>query len=156
MRKIFVVFLAVFVCALSAFADDAYVKQVNIGQDKSGMTWYLLDYGTKKNTPYAVARKYYTSDTVKSETIELLTSRYSVPEAKAQRLYFTEYKYEYSPDGKQYAEIYRKYYDVAGEEIYSIRFNKKSGARKKHFVKVVKNTIQSKGAAYALGVLKKY
>lgn len=156
MRKLFVVVIAVLACAGLALADDAYVKQVNIGQDKSGMTWYLLDYGTKKNIPYAVARKYYTSDMIKSETIELLTSRYSVPETKAQRLYFTEYKYEYSTDGRQYAEIYRKYYDVAGEEIYGIRFNKRSGARSKHFIKVVKNTIQSKGAAYALGVLKKY
>ena len=159
MRKFFLMSLLVSsiiaAIASSSFAEDTYAKQINLGQDGSGMTWYLLDYGVKKDKPYAVARKYYTSNLVKEETIDILISRYSVSESKAAQLYFTEYKYEYTPDGKSYAETYRKYYDVRGNEIFKLVFSNKKGARKKHFVNVVKNTIQSKGAAYALGVLRK-
>ena len=148
-------FLLIAAIASSSFAEDTYAKQINLGKDNSGMTWYLLDYGIEKDKPYAIARKYYTSKYVKQETIELLVLLYSIPEIQAGQLYFAEYKYKYTPDGKSYAEVYRKYYDIRGNEIFELVFNAKKGARKKHFINVVKNTVQSKGAAYALGVLSK-
>lgn len=154
MRKFFAALLILTAC-LPAFAEDAFVKQITIGRDRAGLTWYLTDYGSNYSTPYAVARKYYTSEAVKAETIELLVSRYSVPERKANSLYFTEYRYEYTSDGSQYAEVYRRHYDMLGNEILAFEFDNSSQARQKYFINVVKNTIQSKGIAYALGQLRK-
>ena len=57
-------------------------KQKNLGQDHIKMQWYLLDYGKKEGVPFAIARKYYTNNTVKQQTIDLLMSKYSLsPEA---------------------------------------------------------------------------
>ena len=152
MRKFLAVVL-VLMLAVPAFSEDAFVKQVQIGRDGAGMTWWLIDYGVDYNTPYAVARKYYTSEAVKTNTIEQLISRNRVPEKKAKGLYFTEYRYEYTPDGSQVAEAYRGHYDMLGNEIFKINFDSSTGARRKYFVKVVKNSIQSKGLAYAMGIL---
>ena len=154
MRKFFAVIL-VMMLVVPAAAEDAFVKQISIGRDGSGMTWYLTDYGIDNNTYYAVARKYYTSAAVKNDTIERLISRNRVPEKKANTLYLTEYRYEYTSDGKQYAEIYRVHYDMQGREIYRIDFDNSTSARRKHYINVVKNSIMSKGYAYASGRLKK-
>lgn len=154
MRKVFALIL-VLMLAIPASAEDAFVKQISIGRDGTGMTWYLVDYGVDYDTPYAVARKYYTSEAVKTDTIERLISRNRVPEAKAKMLYFTEYRYEYTSDGSQAAEVYRRHYDMLGNLIFKIDFDNSTGARRKHYVKVVKNSIQSKGLSYALGRLKK-
>lgn len=154
MRKLLALFL-VMMLVLPASAEDAFVKQITIGRDSAGQTWYLTDYGIDYNTPYAVARKYYTSEAVKYDTIEKLESRYSVPENVASTLYFTEYRYEYTPDGTQYAEVYRRHYDMMGKLIYGFEFNNSSGANRKYFVKVVGNSIMSKGYSYAMGRNKK-
>ncbi len=154
MRKFFAVVL-VLMLAVPAFAEDAFVKQVQIGRDGSGMTWWLIDYGSDYDSYYAVARKYYTSEAVKSDTIEKLISRNRVPEKKAKALYFTEYRYEYTADGSQYAQSYVRHYDMLGKLIYKIDYDNSTGARRKYFVKVVKNSIQSKGLAYAMGKIKK-
>ena len=100
------------VCALLlgllvAFASPVLAwdaaKQKALGQDKNSMTWYLLDYGKDSNgVPYAVSRKYYTNATIKNETIELLMSKFAISPEVAGSLYFTEYGYEYTPDGKQF------------------------------------------------------
>lgn len=153
MRKFFAVILMLML-VFPANAENTFVKQITIGRDGAGMTWYLTDYGVQHNTPYAVARKYYTSEGVKHETIEMLISRYSVPENRARSLYFTEYGYEYTSDGNQYAEIYRRHYDMMGDLVYSLEFNNSTGARRKYFLNVVKNSIMSKGYAYAVGRLK--
>ena len=42
-----------------------------------------------------------------------------------------------------------------GRMIYGLEFDGKSSASEKTYVNVVKNTIQSKGLAYATGKLKK-
>ena len=96
MRKLFVVMLILATTLTTAFAEDAFDNQVKIGRDRSGMTWWLVDYGMKGSTPYAVARKYYTGEAGRTETIEILTSRYSVKPKRANALYFTEYRYEYT------------------------------------------------------------
>ena len=154
MRKLLALVLVIML-VLPASAEKAFVKQVTIGRDSAGQTWYLTDYGVDYNTPYAVARKYYTSEAVKYDTIEKLESRYNVPESRASALYFTEYKYEYTPDGKQYSEVYRMHYDMMGKLIYGFEFDNSSGAKRKYFVKVTGNSIMSKGYSYAMGTVKR-
>ena len=151
MRK-FVAVVVLLLLVSSAFAEEAFDKQVKIGRDRSGMTWWLVDYGMNASTPYAIARKYYTGEAGRTETIEILTSRYSIKPKRANALYFTEYRYEYTSDNERVAEVYRKHYDMNGKLIYSLDFSNESS---KTYVNVVKNTIQSKGLAYATGKLKK-
>ena len=155
MRKVFVTIVLLLAAVTSACSEDAFVKQVTIGKDRAGMTWYLTDYGADASGYYSVARKYYTNEAGKSETVELLTSRYSIPQRKAANLYFTEYRYEYTSDGTRCAEVYRGYYDLLGNELLRIDFDDSSSARRRNYINVVKNTIQSKGLAYATGRLKK-
>ena len=100
------------------FAWDA-AKQKNLGQDKNKMTWYILDYGKNEaGVPFAISRKYYTNATVKNEMIELLMSKFGISPEVAASLYFTEYGYEYTPDGKQFALTYLTHYDMLGNEIH--------------------------------------
>ncbi len=146
MRKFFAVLLVLLVFAIPACAEDAFSKQVQIGRDKAGLTWYLTDYGNG-SAPYAVARKYYTSAAPKTEQIEELMSRYSVSEKAAKSLYFTESRYEFSDDGTMYTEVYRKHFDMLGNEILGLVSSRSN--------RVVKNSIMSKGYAYAVGRLKK-
>ena len=155
MRKLLVVVLLLATTFTAAFAEDAFEKQVKIGRDKSGMTWWLIDYGFTSSNPYAIARKYYTSEAGREEAIDILTSRYSVKQKKAESLYFTEYRYEYTSDYERVAEVYRRYYDQKGRLICGLEFDGSTSAQKKTYTKVVKNSIQSKGLAYATGKLKK-
>lgn len=104
--------------ASPVFAWDAS-KQRDLKQDANKMQWYLLDYGKDSaDIPYAVARKYYTNATIKNETIELLMSKFGLSPEVAGSLYFTEYGYEYTPDGKQYAMTYLRHYDMLGHELH--------------------------------------
>ena len=126
-------------------------KQKNLGQDANKMQWYLLDYGKNEaGVPFAVSRKYYTNATVKNETIELLMSKFGISPEVAGSLYFTEYGYEYTPDGEQYAMTYLRHFDMLGNEIHGTvyegenkTFSSVSAAGKKHAV--------YQGAALALG-----
>jgi hypothetical protein len=147
---IFVLLLAAVVCsALPAAAWDAE-KQKNLGQDSVKMQWYLLDYGTEGGVPYAIARKYYTSESVKQQTIDLLMSKYGLAPDMAGGLYFTEYRYEYTPDGKQFAVVYLKHYDMQGEEIYGTVYDDSSDAAKKTFSPVDPKHASGKGVALAI------
>jgi hypothetical protein len=147
---IFVLLAAVMVCsALPAMAWDVE-KQKNLGQDSVKMQWYLLDYGTEGNVPYAIARKYYTSESIKQQTIDLLMSKYGLAPELAGGLYFTEYKYEYTPDGKQFAVTYLRHYDMQGEEIYGTVYDDSSEAAKKVFAAVDAKHATGKGAALAV------
>ena len=104
--------------ASPVLAWDA-AKQKNLGQDSNKMQWYILDYGKDSNgVPFAISRKYYTNTTVKNETIELLMSKFGLSPEVAGSLYFTEYGYEYTPDGKQYALTYLRHYDMLGNELH--------------------------------------
>ena len=155
MRKFLAVVVLLLVVVPSAYAEDAFDKQVNIGRDRSGMTWWLVDYGMNGSTPYAVARKYYTGEAGRTETVEILTSRYSVKPKRANALYFTEYRYEYTADNERVAEAYRKHYDMNGKLIMGLEFDGRSSSTERTYVNVMKNTIQSKGLAYATGKLRK-
>ena len=141
------------VMAVPSFAWDA-AKQKALGQDKNKMTWYILDYGKDTNgVPFAVSRKYYTNTTIKNETIELLMSKFGLSPERAGSLYFTEYGYEYTPDGKQFAETYVRHYDMLGNEIYGTVYDGSSEATTKKFIAVsaVAGQTPAKAAAYAVG-----
>ena len=147
-----VIGLLVVVCAPS-FAWDA-AKQKALGQDKNKMTWYILDYGKDSSgVPYAVSRKYYTNTTIKNETIELLMTKFSLSPEVAGSLYFTEYGYEYTPDGKQFAQTYVRHYDMLGNEIHGTVYDDSSEATKKNFIALsaVAGSTPAKAASYALG-----
>ncbi|MBQ7154496.1 MAG: hypothetical protein IJR85_02935 [Synergistaceae bacterium] len=104
------------------FAWDS-AKQKNLGQDKNKMQWYLLDYGKDSaGIPYAISRKYYTNTTIKNETIELLMSKFGLSPEVAGSLYFTEYGYEYTPDGKQFAMTYLRHYDMLGNLLHGTEY----------------------------------
>ena len=135
--------------ASPVFAWEAS-KQKGLGQDANKMTWYILDYGTENGIPFAISRKYYTNATIKNETIELLMSKFGLSPEVAGSLYFTEYRYEYTPDGQQYAMTYLKHYDMLGNELHGTTyegenktFSSVAAAGRKHAV--------YQGAALALG-----
>lgn len=141
------------VMAVPSFAWDA-AKQKALGQDKNKMTWYILDYGkTSADVPFAISRKYYTNPTIKNETIELLMSKFGLSPEKAGSLYFTEYGYEYTPDGKQFAMTYQRHYDMLGNELYGTVYDDSSEATKKNFIALsaVAGQTPAKAASYALG-----
>jgi hypothetical protein len=125
-------------------------KQKNLGQDSVKMQWYLLDYGKDGNVPYAIARKYYTSESIKQQTIDLLMSKYGIAPELAGGLYFTEYRYEYTPDGKQFAVAYLRHYDMQGEEIHGTVYDDSSEAVKKVFAPVDSKHATGKGAVLAV------
>ena len=125
-------------------------KQVALGQDKNKMTWYLLDYGKdSNNVPFAISRKYYTNTSIKNETIELLMSKFGISPEVAGSLYFTEYGYEYTPDGKQFAMTYLRHYDMLGNEIHGTEYGTEENP--KTFIATPAGSTPAKGASYALG-----
>mgnify|MGYP000943014547 CR=1 FL=1 len=126
-------------------------KQKNFGQDHIKMQWYLLDYGKEGDVPFAVTRKYYTNNSVKQQTIDLLMSKYSISPEVAGALYFTEYRYEYTPDGKKFAVTYLKHYDMLGNEIYGTVYDGSSEATQKAFLAVDPKSVPGKAVGYALG-----
>ena len=145
--------MAMVCAALPAMAWDPE-KQKNLGQDHVKMQWYLLDYGTREDgTPFAISRKYYTNETIKQETIELLMSKFAYSPEIAGSLYFTEYEFEYTKDGKQFATTYLRHYDMLGNEIHGTVYDGSSEATKKTFAAVDANSTPGKG--YALAVPKK-
>ena len=123
----------------------AFVQQVDLGKDNAGYKWWLIGYGPSQTGYYAVARSYYSTSNLKAETVNKLTGYYRIPYENASKVYFTEYRFEFTPDGNQYAEVSRIFYDDRGNEV--------CGYRTGHVVynPVVRNTIQSKAAAYAMG-----
>jgi hypothetical protein len=126
-------------------------KQKNLGQDHVKMQWYLLDYGVKDDgIPFAISRKYYTNESIKQQTIDLLMSKYGILAEVAGSLYFTEYEYEYSKDGKQFAVTYLRHYDMLGNEIYGTVYDGSSEAAKKVFAAVDPKSTPGKGLALAV------
>lgn len=139
------VLLAVVFSALPAMAAK---EPVDFKQDHVKMQWWLVDYGTKDNAPFAVVRKYYTNETIKRETIDLLMSKFGLSPESAGSLYFTEYMYEYTPDGKQFAVVYQRHYDMLGEEIHGTVFDGKTENTKKTFAAIDAKHATGKSVAY--------
>ena len=143
--------LTVMACsALPAVAWDP-AKQVNLGQDAGKMQWYILDYGIGEDgIPFSVARKYYTNEKTKQETIELLMSKYGYSAEVAGSLYFTEYGFEYTKDGKQFATTYLRHYDMLGNEIHGTEYDDSSEATSKTFAPIVPAHASGKAIALAM------
>ena len=151
---ILVLLVAAVVCtAIPALAWDA-AKQKDLGTDHIKMKWWLLDFGKKDEVPFAVVRKYYTNESVKQQTVDLLMSKFAIAPELASSLYFTEYGYEYSKDGKQFAVSYLKHYDMQGEEIHGTVYDNSTDALKKAFAGVDPKSTPGKAAPYALGKAK--
>ena len=143
---------AVICSALPAQAAQTWdsSKQKDLGQDHVKMQWYVLDYGVKEEVPFAVSRKYYTNESVKQQTIDLLMSKYNIAPDVAGSIYFTEYGYEYSKDGKQFAVTYLRHYDMLGNEIYGTVYDDSSEATKKVFAAVDAKSTPGKCVALAI------
>jgi hypothetical protein len=151
-RKFMVLALlaAMVFAALPAAAWDPE-KQQNLGLDHVNMQWWILDYGIKDDgTPYSVARKYYTNEKIKQDTIELLMSKFDYSPEVAGSLYFTEYEFEYTKDGSQFATAYLRHYDMLGQEIHGTVYDDSTEATKKAFTGVIANHASGKGLALAL------
>lgn len=139
--------------AACSFADeideDAFPRQKNLGKDRAGIQWWIRDFGASASGYYAIAREYYNTNAgAKSELVYALTTRYGISSSRAEDVYFAEFRFEYTPDGRQYAEISRVLYDMRGDEICSYRSDYTS------FNPVMPNTVQSKGVAYAMGLIR--
>ena len=96
-------------------------REVYLGRDSDGLTWYLMDYGRDRDgILYAVLRVYYTNETIRAETIDYLTTTCRVPYEDAKYLDFSEYDCEYTDDGIEYALAGTYHCDSQGYEIYSV------------------------------------
>ena len=133
--------------ASSAFAAMVQ-KHVNFGQDANKMQWYLMTYGKNDDGIHAAtARKYYTNPDEKQKTIDLIVEKFRTEHEVASGLYFTEYGYVYSKDGKAFAVTYLNHYDMVGNVIRSTVYPE--GERE--FIKMSANMIPYKGYLYASG-----
>lgn len=145
-----------FVSLTGSQSDAADLKKVaNLGEDKDKMAWFIMDYGKdSKDLPFAVARKYYTNNKIRQQIINTLISRYKVDEEKAKELHFTEYRYEFTEDGRQFKEVYERHYGRSGEQIF-LGFTPKTrdNQNRKGFrpLEEAKNSMLYKIAKYALG-----
>ncbi|HRW00034.1 MAG TPA: hypothetical protein P5201_15645 [Aminobacteriaceae bacterium] len=129
---------------------SASVQPVNFGQDHIKMQWYLVNYGEENGVHFANARKYYTNPDVKAETIALIVEKFGTDQELANGLYFTEYGYAYSKDGKSFAVTYINHYDMLGKVIRATEYDEAS----REFVGMSKNMIPFKAYAYATGKAK--
>ena len=131
--------------AVPASAGWVFEKQKDLGQDANKMQWYLGDYGTtSEGIPFATVRKYYTGEKQKEETINLLMSKYAIAPDVAGGLYFTEYEYEYTKDGKQFTVTYLRHYNMLGQEIHGTVYNNATEATKRVFHVVDPKSIAGK------------
>ena len=152
MKKLLLSAVLVVMLVMSAVPVLAWdsSKQKDLGQDGNKMQWWLLDYGKNESgVPVAVTRKYYTNNTIKNETIELLMSKYGIAPEIAGSLYFTEYGYEYDETGKKFAVTYLRHYDMLGNEIHGTVYDGTTEATQKTFYGLA--GIPAKVAPYALG-----
>ena len=126
-------------------------KQRHLGQDHVDMLWYILDYGAKEDgTPFAVARRYYTNLEIQRYTAELLTEKFGYSEELAGSLYFTEYEFEYTEDGQQFAVTYLGHYDMMGNEIHGTFYDDSSEDTSKVFAPIEPSHASGRAAALAV------
>lgn len=154
MKKFFriatVSLLALMAAATFAMAaQTAAPEPVNLGQDANKMQWYLVNYGKSDECCFASARKYYTNPDEKGKTIGLICDKFGIDNETASGLYFTEYGYAYSEDGKEFAVTYISHYDMGGQLIKSTEFD----ASDREYIKMSKEMIPYKVYPYAMGKL---
>ncbi len=122
---------------------------VNFGKDANKMQWYLVNYGKDGEESFAVARKYYTNPDEKQKTVDLIVTKFGIEQEKASGLYFTEYRYVYSADGKQFALAYINHYDMLGNVIKATEY----AGTDRVFYTMTKDMIPYRAYAYASGKL---
>lgn len=143
--------------AVPAVAGELIDGVVNLGQDHVKMQWYLLGYGKRVETdlPFVVVRKYYTSPSIKNETVELLMSKFGISAERAGKLYFTAYEYEYAKDRKTFCIGALRHYDDVGQEIHATVFDDSSDATKRTWVAVDPKGPSGKSLSYVVAQEKK-
>ena len=146
-RVVPVVLGVLFLFSVASAVTAAEKKPVDFGKDKNKMHWYLLDYGTKDNKGFAIVRKYYTNPDEKTKTIDLIVSKFGIAKERASEIYFTEYGYTYSEDGKKFGMTYITHYDMLGNEIKSTTF----GEGTIELDKLSKDTVPYKSYQYVAG-----
>ena len=122
---------------------------VNFGKDANKMQWYLVNYGKGEKEPFAVARKYYTNPDEKQKTADLIATKFGIEKERASEIYFTQYRYVYSADGKQFALAYIQHYDMIGNIINSTEYE----GEDRVFYGMTKGMIPLKAYDYASGKL---
>ena len=149
-RATFLMLAAVVYSAYPVMAWDPE-KRKDLGYDHVDMHWYILDYGIKEDGyPFAVARKYYTNEGIKKETIELLMSKFDYDAEKAGSLEFTEYGYEYTKDGTQFTIAYIRHCSLVGDDIHTTVFDDSSEDTKRVFADVDLGHASGKAVALAM------
>ena len=144
-RIVLLVLSVLFMFSLATAVLAAEKAPIDFGKNK--MHWYLLDFGTKDDSGYAIVRKYYTNPDEKTKTIDLIASKFGIAHDRAAQLYFTEYGYTYSPDGTRFGLTYVTHYDMLGTEIKSTTFDGATIALEK----LSKDTIPHKTYQYIIG-----
>ncbi len=122
---------------------------VNFGKDANKMQWYLVNYGKVEDKPFAVVRKYYTNPDEKQKAVDLITTKFGIEQQRSAELYFTQYRYVYSDDGKQFALAYIQHFDMIGNIIRSTEYEGEDLV----FYGMTKEMIPFKAYAYASGKL---
>ena len=123
-KSVLLALLVALACFKSSAMEFAPEKQVYLGLDHIGMLWYIVDYGIKEDgTPFAVTRRYYTNEHIRQEIVGLLITNFGHSEEVAGSLYFTEYGYEYTQDGRQFALTYVRHHDQLGGYIHGTVFD---------------------------------
>jgi hypothetical protein len=136
--------------ALEPLKDWDRSRLKDLKQDKDKMQWYILDFGQQDSIPYAVSRKYYTNESIKQTTIDLLMSKYGYDAEKAGGLYFTEYGYEYSKDGKQFSTVYLVHGTMNGDYIHTTFFDDSADDKKKVWSAVQNSFAALEGSKLAM------
>ena len=126
-------------------------KQVYLGLDHVGMLWYIMDYGIGEDgTPFAVTRRYFTNEDIRQEIIEILISRFGHSREIAGTLYFTEFGYEYTEDGRQFAITYIRHRDQLGNDIHGTVNDDSCENTRRVFADVVHNHAVGRALALAM------
>ena len=132
-------------------AEFAPEKQTYLGLDHVGMLWYIMDYGISEDgTPFAVTRRYFTNESIRQEIIEILISRFGHLPDVAETLYFTEFGYEYTPDGRQFAVTYIRHRDQLGNDIHGTVNDDSCENTRRTFADVVHDHAVGRALALAL------
>lgn len=141
MKKCVLLSIVFLLLAAESFAfppTRAPERQIYLGKNHVNMLWFILDYGTNEDgTHFSVARKYYTNREIWQETVELLMSNFGHSAELAGSLHFTEFEFEYTEDGRQFATTSLRHFDMLGNEIHGTVWDNSSPDRMKTFSPIV-------------------
>ena len=119
--------LITLICSVLYASEFPPERQRYLGLDHVGMLWYIMDFGIREDgTPFAVARRYFTNETIRQEIIDILVTRFGHSPEAAGTLYFTEFGYEYTQDGTQFTFTYIRHRDQLGNDIHGTVFDNSS------------------------------